>query len=892
MVLKNKRIIMAAKNGKDDIEYEELDLHGAVLLRPDTYVGCTFSQHEKEYVSQEGWGISLEDIAYVPGLLRIFVEALSNVIDNKWRGEQKGVHSTKIKVNINKETGQTRVWNDGLAIPIQINKKSGLYNPEMIFGRLLTSSNYNDKEKRLTSGRNGLGIKLTNIFSICFRVKIYDPISRKFYEQEWRDNMTIKSNPKISNRNLKSGYTEVTWIPDFKRFGISGYDKNTIELFQRYIADMAMITGIPTFYNGEKVPVRHLLDYSKLYKRGNVTESLQIKTKDCHVVLTPSDGSYEVISYVNGVHTKDGGVHVKDWTEALFRPLVNKFNRPNKPSINIKDVRQFFRVFIMCVIPNPQFDSQSKTRFTGPSIETEVLGKHINALWKWDFVKKVKEIIEGKEMMFLVKTEKTTKKFRKIEGYDRANFAGGKKSLDCTLILCEGDSPKSYAVQGIDEGIDYGSGRRVGRDYFGIMPLRGKLMNVRRKANPEDIAKNKVIRGIIQALGVKTSVDYNVDSNLATLNYGRVMILADADVDGIHIQGLIFNIFHHLYPTLLEREDFMVSMQTPIVKVRMDRRDFSFYSEQEYQEFMEKNKDRKYTVKYYKGLGTSEDHEITETFGKRVIQYHKDENTDRNMDKVFHGKCADKRKEWLTTYVPGTIAIAPEDRSERLIRMDYTNFIDTELIKFSIADCARSIPHLMDGLKNSQRKILYACILKNLKHSGNTMKVAQLSGFVAENTNYHHGEQNLWDTIIHMAQNFVGSNNIPLLYRGGQFGSRLLAGKDAASARYIFTKLDSLTRFIFRQEDDVLLERMVDDGDIVEPKFYVPIIPMLLVNGCIAGIGTGWSCSLPCFNPLDIINCVRIWLNCNGKAFEEKDGVTISYEIDTGKKRQIDLYSG
>ena len=124
------------------------------------------------------------------------------------------------------------------------------------------------------------------------------------------------------------------------------------------------------------------------------------------------------------------------------------------------------------------------------------------------------------------------------------------------------------------------------------------------------------------------------------------------------------------------------------------------------------------------------------------------------------------------------------------------------------------------------------------------MKVAQLAGFVAENTNYHHGEHCLFETITKMAQDFPGSNNIPYLFKDGQFGSRIIGGKDAASARYIFTRLNKIVRHIFRKEDDVILKRVVDDGDIVEPEFYMPIIPMILVNGC-SGIGTGWSCNIP-----------------------------------------------
>ena len=151
------------------------------------------------------------------------------------------------------------------------------------------------------------------------------------------------------------------------------------------------------------------------------------------------------------------------------------------------------------------------------------------------------------------------------------------------------------------------------------------------------------------------------------------------------------------------------------------------------------------------------------------------------------------------------------------------------------------------------------------------MKVAQLAGYVAEKSNYHHGEQCLFETITKMAQCFPGSNNIPYLFRDGQFGSRLNGGKDAANARYIFTRLEKLTRLLFPEEDDVLLTMKKDDGDDIEPEFYVPILPTVLINGCTAGIGTGWSCSIPCYNPLDLIECVKIWLK-KKTAFEEENG--------------------
>jgi DNA topoisomerase II len=111
---------------------------------------------------------------------------------------------------------------------------------------------------------------------------------------------------------------------------------------------------------------------------------------------------------------------------------------------------------------------------------------------------------------------------------------------------------------------------------------------------------------------------------------------------------------------------------------------------------------------------------------------------------------------------------------------------------------------------------------------------------VAEHAAYHHGEMSLGATIINMAQNFVGSNNINLLMPIGQFGTRSQGGKDHASARYIFTNLNKITRTLFPEDDDHVLQYLEDDGQLVEPVQYYPIIPMVLVNGA-SGIGTGWS---------------------------------------------------
>merc|ERR1712013_419987 len=186
--------------------------------------------------------------------------------------------------------------------------------------------------------------------------------------------------------------------------------------------------------------------------------------------------------------------------------------------------------------------------------------------------------------------------------------------------------------------------------------------------------------------------------------------------------------------------------------------------------------------------------------------------------------------------------------------VNYSDFVNKELVLFSNMDNERSIPSLVDGLKPGQRKVIYTCLKNNL--SKKEIKVAQLAGKVAEQSAYHHGEASLMGTIINLAQNFVGSNNINLLQPIGQFGTRLSGGKDSASPRYIFTQLSPLARNIFNANDDAVLNQLLDDNQKIEPEWYIPILPMVLVNGA-DGIGTGWMTKVPNYNPREIIRNLK-----------------------------------
>jgi DNA topoisomerase-2 len=838
--------------------YTKKDPISHILERTDMYCGSKKEREQEEYIAvkneENEYEMKKELIKFSPAILRIFIEVLSNAIDNVERSKQNKIPCTMIKININKETGETSVWNDGDIIPIEINESEAMYNHSLIFGNLLTGSNYDDEEERLISGRNGVGCKCTNIFSKKFTVRGVDPVNKKILEQTWVNNMRETTGAEVKTTKEKQGYTQVTYYPDFSQFNISGYTEDIINLYTKYIIDASMLSKVKIYLNNELLKVKNLENYGELYNRNASKENLMIKTEDSEVLITASK-EHQVISFVNGVYTKLGGVHCDTWIEGIFRPLLEKINKKGKPQLNMKDIKQFFKVFLVCSLPNPEFSSQDKEKLESPKPKNvQIKQSEITKIMKWSIMSDIEEIQHNKDMLIMKKSEKKKKGYVKIEGYDPANFAGTKKSQECSLILCEGLSAKTYAVAGIQKGV-YG---KEGRNHFGCLPLRGKCLNVR-NASPTIISKNAVITDIIQALGLQYNMDYNKEENYNTLSYGKVILLTDADCDGIHIEGLILNFFHYLFPTLLERTpSFLVSMQTPIVRIIRKSGDLLFYDENRYNEYVKTNNMNNVKTKYYKGLGTTKSEDVKDTFGEKMLHYVHDEKTKTTMEKVFHKNFTDERKKWLEEYDPikSSMSIPEEDA---IVNLEMSNFLTHQVIKFSHNDCKRSIPSLFDGLKESQRKVLYAVKKRNLNYSKTSLKVAQLGGYVAEHTNYHHGEQNLYQTITKMANEFPGSNNIPLLYRDGQFGSRISGGMDAANPRYIFTKMDALTPYIYREEDDILLNHVVDDGDEIEPYFYMPIIPMILVNGC-SGIGTGWSCNVPSFNPMDLIKCIKIWL--------------------------------
>ena len=831
---------MAPKKSLEQVYQKKTQLEH-VLHRPTMYIGDIDNVRTERWIFSEGKMIR-KFLTFNPGLYKIFDEILTNATDHS----QRDLLMKKIEITINAD--EIIIFNDGEAIPIEIHKEHGRYIPEIIFGEFNTSSNYDDTEARIVGGTNGLGAKLTNIFSKKFTVEICD--GKNHYIQTWENNMSIKSEPKIKASKKKS-FTKISFIPDYIRFNTIGLD-DTLLLLKTRVYEACAITDkrVSVFFNEEKLNIKSFEDYISFFigKEPRVYEKMNERWEYA-VALNPYD-KFTQVSFVNGISTSEGGTHVDLIVNQIIYKLKEQLEKKHKDiTIRPSYIKDNLLIFVNCLIENPVFSSQTKenhvTKINKFGSKCELSDETIKKIDKLGITANVVEIAKAKDNKSLSKTD-GKKQFRLsgIPKLDDANKAGGVEGYKCKLILTEGDSAKASAVAGLSI---------IGREYYGIFPLRGKLLNVR-DATTAQLLKNEETNNLKKILGLQQGKEYNTTKNL---RYGGIMIFTDADNDGSHIKGLIINFIHAFWPSLIKVEAFISSIITPIVKVNKGKITKSFYSQVDFIDWKNANDISSWHIKYYKGLGTSTALEAKEYFrnlNKQTIIYSSTETTDADLIKAFKKGYEDNRKEWIKESTGKQNSL-----NFTVLKQSISQFVNHELINFSIADLERSIPNMMDGFKPSQRKVIYGCIKKGLY---NDMKVAQLSGYISEHTSYHHGEVSLQGTIVNMAQDFVGSNNINLLFPSGQFGTRLQGGKDSGSPRYIFTKLQPITKVLFNENDNVLLEYLDDDGFTIEPKYYIPIIPMILVNGS-EGIGTGYSTNIPCYNPAEIISNLKKLINCS-----------------------------
>ena len=847
-----------------------------ILDNPDTYIGSVELVDANMWIFNKDTGmICQKQIDYIPGLYKLFDEGIVNCRDHVVRMiDRQDNPTSKCVTYINttiSDDGIISFENDGDGIDIEKHPEYGIWIPEMVFGHLRTSTNYNKEEKKIVGGKNGFGFKLVLIWSSFGRIETVDHKRGLKYVQEFHNNLETISEPIITSTKTSKPYTKVSFRPDYSRLGINGLSEDVISLLRKRVLDISAITDhgvkkIKMIYNNELVPIKNFQQYVDLYigkkEKENANRAYEAfgERWEYAVALSPTS-QFEQVSFVNGICTFKGGKHVDYIIGQITRKLQLYIEKKKKVIVNVNAIKEQLIIFLRSDIENPSFDSQTKDYMNTPSNKfgsiCNVSDTFIEKVAKMGVMTIACQLHDIKENRNAKRTDGSkTRRVLGIENFMDANHAGTNESNNCILIVCEGLSAMAGVVSGISSS---------DRNKFGIYPMKGKLLNVRGEI-VKKISENKEISDLKRILGLVTAKEYKtIDDVYRFLRYGKIMILTDSDVDGSHIKGLCVNLFQSEWVSLFRISGFLSFMNTPILRAIKGRQRLQFYNEGEYNSWtktLPEQSTHGWEINYIKGLGTSTSEEFKEYFANnRIVDFvYTDEASDDIIDKIFNKKRAEERKVWLENYDSTSYL----NTSVSTVR--YEDFINKELIHFSVYDCQRSIPNIVDGLKTSQRKILFCAFKRNLTSK---IKVAQFSGYISEHANYHHGEKSLHTTTISMCQIFVGSNNINLLVPQGQFGTRNKGGSDSASERYIFTNLTPITRFIFPENDDHILNYIQDDGHEVEPSFYIPIIPFVLING-LSGIGTGFSTSIPPFNPIQITQYIEkklLSIDCRDEIF-------------------------
>ncbi len=816
-----------------------------ILSLPDTYIGSIENAVEEMFVV-DGEAFKEKAISpFNPGFYKLFDELLVNAHDHVVRLRQRESDNPVKKIEVEVENDSIiTIRNDGESIDVEKHPEYGVYIPQMIFGELLTSTNYDKNEKKLVGGKNGYGVKLVNIFAKKLVITVVDGKRNLKYTQTFENNMSKIHEPVIKASKVKP-YVEVSWTPDFERFGWKTpvIPSGLLEVIRRRVVDTAMTVGkdVRVTWCGTPIKFRDMAMYSSWYlpkETPLIADAPQVGWQ-LAVADNPFDRAFSV-SFVNGIWTRSGK-HVDEITSQVVAHVCNYLEAKKKIKVKPALVRDSLAIFINCEVENPSFSSQTK----------EVMTTKVSCKLGEPFLKKIVSKLSVVEKVLQQQNVKDSKENAKTDGkkssritgipkLDDAVYAGTAKSHECSLILTEGDSAKAMALSGLSQ---------EQRKFYGVYPLRGKVLNVK-DTSGKKVEQTEEIANLKKILGLESGKEYK---DIKSLRYGKILIMTDQDYDGSHIRGLLINVFHELWHTLFEIPGFITYMSTPIVKATKGSKTIAFYTQYDYEEWQRSGESRGWKVKYYKGLGTSTRDEAKEYFkNMNIVKYtYTGKESDSSIQLAFNKQQADDRKDWLKTYSREKIVNAVPGSM-----LPYEEFVDKDLIHFSNYNLERSIPNVMDGLKTSQRKILFSAFKRNLKSE---IRVAQFAGYVSEHSGYHHGEASLNEAIIGMAQDFVGSNNIPWLVPQGQFGTRLSGGKDSASPRYIHTYLQPNVSKLVPSDDFECLTYRDDDGLPVEPEWYAPILPMLLVNGC-RGIGTGYSTFVPQFNPAELRKMLLDWL--------------------------------
>ena len=604
-------------------KYQKLTDTEHVLLRPGMYIGSIKPQTEEVYLlDKRSYRFTPKEITYNPGFLKLFDEIVSNSVDEHKRNSKLN----QIKIKIDLETNYISVWDNG-GIPVEIHKEYDEWVPEMIFSNLKTGSNFDDTEDRIVVGTNGVGSTLTNIFSKEFVIDTCD--GKKRFTQTFKNNMGSRTKPKIKSQ--RRGFTEITYLPDFEKFGMKKIDKASLLMIEKRLYDLAASNPkLKITLNDEVISFKNFKAYAEMY----TTPVFYEESKNWKIGIGHSTSGFKAVSFVNSVETKDGGTHVNNVAWQITQFLREKIKRKHRVDVKPNELRQHLFLFIDCTIINPAFSSQTKEKLiTQPSefgSTHELSERTLRQVLNSEIIQSVLDWIQRK------KAAEERAKLRKLnKGLDKkkvVKLIDAKKRGDrskCTLAIFEGDSASSAFRRYRDPQTQ------------GAFPLRGKFINVREIADSK-VVQNKEVQSMMAALGLK------IGHEPKDLRYGKILLYTDADVDGNSISALLINFLGKYWPELFE-EGRVCKVETPLMVAKKGKETLSFYSDEEYKEWETKQRSLKnWDIEYKKGLAALEDEEYKEIIkNPQVFILTKDNEFDSTLDIWFSKDSTPRKKKIL-----------------------------------------------------------------------------------------------------------------------------------------------------------------------------------------------------------------------------------------------------
>ena len=592
-----------------------------IIKRSGMYIGSSTNEEHERFIFGK-----FQKIKYVPGLVKIIDEIIDNSIDEAIRTNFAFAN----KIDISVEKTQVSVSDNGRGIPqgmVITPEGTEIPSPVAAWTRPKAGGNFGDDSDRKTGGMNGVGSSLTNIFSKKFTGITCD--GNKTITVSCSDNMDIINWKESSGK--KQG-TTVTFSPDFDHFDCDEIDDDVIKITEDRLQTLAVVYPNITFkFNGSKV-IGDFKKYAKQFDEHMIISS----TDNCSLGIGRSDDGFRQLSYVNNIHTKNGGSHVEYIMDELANELIPSIKRKYKIDVSKARIKECLTVLLFVKdMSNMRFDSQTKERLTSPlgeikshiDLDIKKIAKQFMA--KEEILMPIIEAVLARKLAAEKAAETKASKLAskaKVAKHIKANKCGD-NNADTTLFLTEGDSAIGYLLS------------TRNRDLHGGYPLRGKVLNTW-GLSAMQMLKNKEIFDICAITGLTIGEKAN------NLNYRNIAIMTDSDVDGTGSIYPSLLAFFSNWPELFE-EGRIKFCKTPIAICQKGKDSKWYYTIEEYE--ADKPNLNGYGFRYIKGLGSLEEDEYERVVNDPHFDVVKLPDNFKDKFEMLMGDDPQLRKDWMSS---------------------------------------------------------------------------------------------------------------------------------------------------------------------------------------------------------------------------------------------------